>query len=133
MRYGMQLPVQSQSTYYVEPWEATAGRAELAAAARAADEIGFDYVGVCDHVAIPAEKAAAMSTTWFDTVATLGWLAGITTNVRLLSHVYVVAYRHPLVTAKAFATLDELSGGRAVMGIGVGESAVATLGLPKAR
>jgi hypothetical protein len=42
VRFGMQLPVQSQSTYYVEPWEATAGRDELAAIASACDESGFD-------------------------------------------------------------------------------------------
>lgn len=120
MRVGIQLPVQSQSTYYVEGWEATAGREELEAVARAADDAGFDYVAVCDHVAIPADRAAGMSTTWYDTVATLGWLAAVTTRTRLLSHVYVVAYRHPLATAKAFATLDELSGGRVVLGVGAG-------------
>lgn len=128
----MQLPVQSQSTYYAEPWEATAGRDELEAIARAADEAGFDYVAVCDHVAIPADRAEAMSTTWYDTVATLGWLAGVTERVRLLSHVWVAAYRHPLVTAKAFATLDELSGGRVVLGIGAGhvEAEFDVLGIP---
>ena len=132
MRYGMQLPVQSQSTYYAEPWEAGAGRDELAAIARACDDAGFDYVGVCDHVAIPADRAEAMSTVWYDTVATLGWLAGITTRIRLLSHVYVAAYRHPLATAKAFATLDELSGGRAVLGLGAGhvEAEFDLLGVP---
>jgi alkanesulfonate monooxygenase SsuD/methylene tetrahydromethanopterin reductase-like flavin-dependent oxidoreductase (luciferase family) len=61
-----------------------------------------------------------MRTTWYETVATLGWLAGITSNVRLLSHVLVAAYRHPLVTAKAFMTLDELSAGRAILGVGTG-------------
>ncbi len=132
MQVGIQLPVQSQSTYYVEPWEPTAGRDELAAVARAADDAGFDYVAVCDHVAIPADRATSMSTTWYDTVATLGWLAGITTRTKLLSHVYVPAYRHPLVTAKAFATLDELSGGRIVLGVGAGhvEAEFDVLGVP---
>jgi probable F420-dependent oxidoreductase len=132
VRFGMQLPVQSQSTYYAEPWEAASGRAELAAIATACDRAGFDYIAVCDHVAIPAEKADAMSTVWFDTIATLGWLAGITTTTRLLSHVWVPAYRHPLVTAKAFATLDELSGGRAILGVGAGhvEKEFEVLGIP---
>ena len=128
----MQLPVQSQSTFYAEPWEATAGRDELEAIARAADDAGFDYIAVCDHVAIPADRAEAMSTTWYDTVATLGWLAGVTSRTRLLSHVYVPAYRHPLATAKAFATLDELSGGRVVLGVGAGhvEAEFDLLGVP---
>ncbi|HAM01778.1 MAG TPA: LLM class F420-dependent oxidoreductase, partial [Acidimicrobiaceae bacterium] len=75
---------------------------------------------VCDHTAIPRRLADAMSTTWYDTVATLGWLAGITSRVRLLSHVYVAALRHPLRAAKEFATLDALSGGRLIVGVGTG-------------
>jgi probable F420-dependent oxidoreductase len=118
--YGMQLQVQSQSRIYAEPWEADAGRDELAAIARQADATGFFYIAVCDHVAIPKPLDARMHTVWYDTVTTLGWLAGITTKVRLLSHVFVVAYRHPLVTAKSFMTLDELSGGRAILGVGTG-------------
>jgi probable F420-dependent oxidoreductase len=129
---GMQLPIQSKSTNFVEPWEEHAGAAELAAVAQAADRAGFFYVGVCDHIAIPSEKAGVMSTEWWDTVATLGWLAGITTQVRLLSHVYVPAYRHPLQVAKAFATIDAISGGRVIMGVGAGhvEAEFDLLGLP---
>ena len=129
---GIQLPIQSQSTNFVEPWEATSGATELAAVARAADDAGFAYVAVCDHFAIPSDKAPAMGTEWWDTVATLGWLAGITTNVRLLSHVYVPAYRHPLQVSKAFATLDVVSGGRVILGVGAGhvEAEFDLLGLP---
>ncbi len=118
--FGIQLPVQSQSTIYVDQWETQAGPDELAAVARQADESGFFYVAVCDHTAIPRRLADAMSTTWYDTVATLGWLAGITSRVRLLSHVYVAALRHPLRAAKEFATLDALSGGRLIVGVGTG-------------
>ncbi|MFJ9829228.1 TIGR03619 family F420-dependent LLM class oxidoreductase [Streptomyces sp. NPDC101160] len=118
--YGMQLPVQSQSTLYAESWEAAAGPADLLAVARAADALGFDYVASCDHVAIPRRLAAAMSTVWYDPVATLAYLAAATERVRLLSHVAVVGLRHPLVTAKAYATLDHLSGGRLVLGVGAG-------------
>ena len=121
--YGMQLQVQSQSTLYAEPWEATAGVDELAALARAADDAGFFYVAVCDHIAIPRPLAKAMGTTWYDTMTTLGFLAGITSRARLMSHVAVLPYRHPLATAKAFATLDTLSNGRAILGVGAGHAA----------
>src|SRR4051794_3454555 len=120
MVHGMQLPVQSQSTIYAEPWEADAGPAELASIARAADRLGFHYVASCDHVAIPRRLADAMGTTWYDPVATLAWLAGVTERVRLLSHVAVVGLRHPLLTAKQYATLDHLSGGRLILGVGAG-------------
>jgi probable F420-dependent oxidoreductase len=118
--YGMQLPIQSQSTRYAQPWEATAGIDELVAVAKACDRAGFFYVGVCDHVAIPRPHDEAMSTTWWDTMTTLGYLAAVTEHTHLLSHVYVLPYRHPLVAAKAWATLDAASKGRAILGVGAG-------------
>ncbi len=129
--YGMQLPIQAQSTLFAAPWEADAGADELLRIAQACDRNGFFYVAVCDHVCVPRERAAAMRTAWYDTVATLGFLAAATREVRLLSHVYVLPYRHPLQSAKAFATLDALSRGRIILGVGAGhlEGEFATLGV----
>ena len=118
--YGMQLPVQAQSELFVADWERTSGPDELIAMARKADETGFFYVAVCDHVAVPRRLAGAMGTAWYDTVATLGLLAGVTERVRLLSHVAVLAYRHPMQSAKSYATLDHLSKGRLILGVGAG-------------
>lgn len=120
LSYGMQLPIQSQSAIYAEPWEAGATPSDLAAIARTADRAGFAYLASCDHVAIPRRLAEAMSTVWYDPVATLGFLAGVTERVLLMSHVAVVGLRHPLATAKQYATLDHLSGGRLILGVGAG-------------
>ena len=129
--YGIQLPVQAQSRYFVEPWELDAGPAEVARVAQAADRSDFFYVAVCDHVAIPDDLAPKMGATWWDTVATLSWLAAQTTRTRLLSSVFNLSYRHPLVAAKSFATLDLLSGGRVIVGLGAGhvEREFAALGV----
>lgn len=129
--YGMQLPIQAQSTVFAADWERDAGPAELVQIAQACDRNGFFYVAVCDHVCVPRERAAAMGTTWYDTVATLGYLAAATKSVRLMSHVFILPYRHPLLSAKAFATLDALSGGRVILGVGAGhlEGEFATLGV----
>ena len=118
--YGIQLPIQAQSSYFVADWEKTAGPTELARLARACDDNGYAYVGVCDHVSLPESVVGGMGTHWADPIATLSWLAALTTRVRLLTHVYVLPYRHPRVAAKQFATLDHLSGGRALIGIGAG-------------
>lgn len=118
--YGIQLPIQSQSTRYAEAWELDAGIEELTAIARSCDESGFFYVAVCDHVAIPRPYDESMRTSWWDTLTTLGYLAGVTSRTRLLSHVYVLPYRHPLMTAKGFLTLDNVSRGRAILGVGAG-------------
>ena len=120
-RYGMQLPVQTLTRTLADPWEDTATVADLVAIAQKAEATGHDFVGVCDHIAIPDnDYAANMTTTWYDTVATLSYLAAHTTTVNLLSVVWIAAYRHPLQTAKSFGTLDHLSGGRVIMGVGAG-------------
>ena len=118
--FGMQLPIQAQSSYFVADWERTAGPKELARLATACDDSGYAYVGVCDHVSLPESVVGGMGTHWADPIATLGWIAGFTKNVGLLTHVYVLPYRHPRVAAKQFATLDHLSEGRALVGIGAG-------------
>ena len=129
--FGIQLPVQAQSRYFVEPWELAAGPAEVTQVAQAADRSGFFYVAVCDHVAIPDDLAPRMSAVWWDTIATLSWLAAQTTQTHLLSSVFNLSYRHPLVAAKSFATLDLLSGGRTIIGVGAGhvEKEFAALGV----
>ncbi len=122
--YGIQLPIQAKSVRTSEEWERddSVGPAELVRAAKACDDAGFFYVAVCDHVAVPRTAAVdgGMSTTWYDPVATLSYLAAVTTRTRLMTNVYVAAYRHPLQTAKTFATLDALSGGRVILGVGAG-------------
>ncbi len=118
--YGIQLPIQAQSSYFVADWEATAGPAELARLATTCDDNGYAYVGVCDHVSLPESVVGGMGTHWADPIATLAWLGALTSRVGLLTHVYVLPYRHPRVAAKQFATLDHLTNGRAFIGIGAG-------------
>jgi probable F420-dependent oxidoreductase len=120
LAYGMQLPVQALSIRTSMPWEQQGSVDDLVQVARACDDAGFLYVAVCHHVAIPREPAEAMSTQWFDPIATLAYVAAHTTRARLMSNVFVASYQHPLATAKAFATLDVLSNGRVIAGIGAG-------------
>jgi alkanesulfonate monooxygenase SsuD/methylene tetrahydromethanopterin reductase-like flavin-dependent oxidoreductase (luciferase family) len=133
--FGMQLPIQAQSHLFAEGWEASAGVAEMVDLARIADHSGFCYLAVCDHAAIPKDRAGAMTTTWWDCMSTLSYLAAVTTQVRLLSHVYALPLAHPLRVAKQWTTLDSLSGGRAILGVGAGniEGEFAALGVDFAR
>jgi probable F420-dependent oxidoreductase len=121
LAYGMQLPVQALSMRTSMEWERSGSDVtDLVEVAKACDRAGFFYVGVCDHIAIPRSHADAMGTQWYDPVPTLAYLAALTNRTRLLTNVYIAAYRHPLQTAKAFATLDALSGGRVILGVGAG-------------
>lgn len=133
--FGIQLPVQARSRLFAEPWEHHAGVEELLAVTRAAEAAGLLYVGVCDHVAVPTDRTQTMGASWFDPWTTLAYLAAVTTRVRLLTHVAVVALRHPLQTAKTVATLDHLSAGRVILGVGAGhvEAEFAALDVPFAR
>ena len=83
LAFGTQLPIQTQTTLLAGPWEADTTPADLMAIARAADRSGFHNIAVCDHVAIPRDKADAMSLWWQDTFTTLGWLAAGTERVAL--------------------------------------------------
>jgi probable F420-dependent oxidoreductase len=86
----------------------------------AADRLGYAWISCSDHVAVPQAWAASMGPTWYDPVATLAFCAARTTRIGLLSHVFVLPYRHPLVLAKAIASLDRLSAGRLLIGVGSG-------------
>jgi probable F420-dependent oxidoreductase len=120
MRYGVVLPI----------WQLSLGDAERLA--RRADELGFDGVFVPDHVLAPAATSQHYGTIWPDPFSLLAYLAGRTQRVHVGASVIVLPYRHPLVTAKAAATVDQVSGGRFILGIGVGwdQEEFRQLGLP---
>ena len=97
-----------------------ATRETLLGCARAAEEAGLDEVWVVDHVAIPPDDAEGSGGRYLDPLTALAWLAGATERIGLGTAVLVVPYRPALPTAKAIATLQELSGGRLALGVGVG-------------
>ena len=119
-RFGASLPGVQQIPARAQAWEREIGGTQIVEAARMAERAGFDWVSCSDHVAVPVSRAAAMGATWFDAGSTLAFVAGATTRIRLLSHVLVLPYRHPLVVAKQYGTLDHLSGGRVILGVGSG-------------
>ena len=119
-RFGVGLPAVQQIPSRVRPWERAVGGPEMLAAARAAEAAGFDWLSCSDHPAVPVSRAEAMGATWFDAGSTLAFVAGVTSRIELLSHVLVLPYRHPLVVAKQYGTLDRLCGGRVILGVGSG-------------
>jgi len=121
-RFGLSLPIIQQVPGKTADWERAAGGAEILAIASAAERHGFRYVTCSDHVLVAASYAPTMGATWYEPAATLGFVAGATARIGLLVHVLVLAYRHPLVAAKTYATLDRLSGGRVILGVGSGHA-----------
>lgn len=120
VRVGLGMPIVQQVPGRAQAWEAQAGTRELVRVAQAADALGFAWITCSDHVAVPLSYAPAMGATWYEPATTLAYLAAMTTRIQLLSHVLVLPYRHPLTVAKTYATLDHLSGGRVILGVGSG-------------
>ncbi|HUF85414.1 MAG TPA: LLM class flavin-dependent oxidoreductase, partial [Acidimicrobiia bacterium] len=101
-------------------WEETAGIAEVERVAVEAERLGYHHVTCSEHVAVPRGVAQVRGATYWDPLATFGFLAARTTTIRLATFVLVLGYHHPLAIAKRYGTLDRISGGRLILGVGVG-------------
>jgi probable F420-dependent oxidoreductase len=101
-------------------WEETGTIADVAQIAQACDRLGYDHITCSEHIGVPATEAPRRGATYWDPLATFGYLAARTEHVRLATNVLVLGYHHPLEIAKRYGTLDVVSGGRLVMGVGVG-------------
>ncbi|MEU9320041.1 TIGR03619 family F420-dependent LLM class oxidoreductase [Streptomyces sp. NPDC048295] len=120
MRLGINSPVVTAVPGVHSPWERTVGIEELGAVAEAADRFGFHHLTCSEHVAVPVEIAGQRGGTYWDPLSTFGYLAARTRRIRFATQVLVLGYHHPLEIAKRYGTLDRISGGRVVLGLGVG-------------
>jgi probable F420-dependent oxidoreductase len=120
VRFGLVTPVVTLNPRVHNSWEETAGLEAVAAVADAADRLGYHHVTCSEHVAVPTDAVARRGGRYWDPLATFGYLAAGTTRLRLATHVLVLGYHHPLDIAKRYGTLDLVSGGRLVLGVGVG-------------
>lgn len=97
---------------------------------QAADEAGFESCWIADHLVFPVEMEGSLgdvehpnvppTVPVYDAPAYLSYLAGLTTRINLGVYVYLVGLRHPFTTTRGFATLDHVSKGRALVGVGAG-------------
>jgi probable F420-dependent oxidoreductase len=97
-----------------------ADRQNIETVARMADDLGFDSIWAIDHIVIPASDVDTFGQTVFEQLIVLSHVAGMTKRASLGTTVMVLPYRNAVVAAKMLATLDALSGGRLILGIGSG-------------
>ncbi len=97
-----------------------------------AEELGFDALFVNDHVIVDDSPRSEPWRNVYDPLMALSYVAARTSTIRLGTSVLIMPYRNPIVTAKMIATLDQMSGGRAIAGIGAGwsEAEYQALGVP---
>jgi len=101
-------------------WEDEADIAEVARIAITADRLGFHHLTCSEHVAIPTDVATVRGATYWDPLSVFGYLAAVTERIRFTTFVLVLGYHHPLELVKRYGTLDRVSGGRLILGVGVG-------------
>ena len=119
MDFGLHLPASSGIT-----------SANLVRFAQQAESLGFYCITVADHIIIPKNITVAYPYTidgkypgtgyHLETLTTMSCLAGATKRIRFETSVMIAPYRNPVITAKMLASLDVLSGGRVIVGLGVG-------------
>lgn len=120
MRIGISSPIVVQHPSLRSEWEANATIDDLSKVATTADGLGFHHLTCSEHVAVPVDIANTRGGVYWDPLSTLSFLAARTTQIRLATNVIVIGYHHPLAIAKRYGTLDRLSGGRVILGVGVG-------------
>jgi probable F420-dependent oxidoreductase len=120
LRLGITTPVLTLLPGGHASWEVDAGIEEVATVATTAESLGYYHLTCSEHVVIPADVAAARGSRYWDPLATFGYLAAVTSRIRLATNVLVLGYHHPLEIAKRYGTLDQVCAGRLVLGLGVG-------------
>ena len=101
-------------------WEVDAGIDEVATVARTAEALGYHHLTCSEHVVVPTDVAPVRGARYWDPLATFGYLAAVTSHIRMATYVLVLGYHHPLAIAKRYGTLDQVCQGRLVLGLGVG-------------
>lgn len=132
MKFGLVVPGLMLFPPTMHGWEEGAPAETPTRVAVAAERLGYDWVAVTEHIVMPAESAPAMGARYVDSLAAIAYLAGATSTIRVLTYALVLPYRNPMVLAKGVATLDYLSGGRVILGVGAGalEREFDLLGVP---
>jgi len=109
MRFGVALPNFGRH----------AEKGTILKISKAAEELGFDSLWVSDHIVIP-ESHQGFGGMFYEPLITLTYIAACTSRIQLGTSVIILPYRNPIVLAKMISTLDALSGGRVILGIGTG-------------
>lgn len=120
MKFGFGLPALILYPPVASDWERDASPQDILRIARKADELGYDWLTVSEHIVMPQEMVEIMGPRYPEALTAAAVLAGATEQIRILTYVLVLPYRNPVLLAKQVATLDFLSGGRISLGTAAG-------------
>jgi probable F420-dependent oxidoreductase len=101
-------------------WEKDATIEDIGRVAEVADRLGYHHMTCSEHIGLPSSETARRGARYWDPLATFGYLAARTKQIRFATMTLVLGYHHPLEIVKRYGTLDHVSGGRVILGLGVG-------------
>jgi probable F420-dependent oxidoreductase len=132
MKLGFPMPHLLRLPANCQPWESVVTGADQARLARWAEQLGYEMISVPEHFVIPSGHVERSGAHYFAAYPTMAYLAGATERIRVNSCIAILPLQHPIVTAKALASIDWLSGGRVTVTFGVGwlPEEFAALGVP---
>jgi len=119
MKFGVGIPTCTEGMMYPVPYATPEGLVKMC---QEAEALGFDHVMGNDHVSTQAyvRRSFPEPPTFYEPMLAMAFAAARTTRLRLATGVVVLPLRHPVTLAKQAATFDHFSGGRLILGVGVG-------------
>jgi probable F420-dependent oxidoreductase len=120
VKLSIGTPIVTMTPGQHAPWEPDGSIDDVARIAETADRLGYHHMTCSEHIGLPEADLARRGSRYWDPLATFGYLAACTSTIRFTTSVLVLGYHHPLEIAKRYGTLDKISNGRLILGVGVG-------------
>ncbi|HEY9266597.1 MAG TPA: TIGR03619 family F420-dependent LLM class oxidoreductase [Mycobacterium sp.] len=120
MKLGLATPVVTNVAGAALTWEMDATIVDMGRVAETADRLGYHHMTCSEHIGLPSTETGRRGSRYWDPLATFGYLSALTERIRFATMTLVLAYHHPLAIVKRYGTLDHVSNGRVILGVGVG-------------
>jgi probable F420-dependent oxidoreductase len=120
VKLGIMTPIVTNVAGAPLTWEKDATVDDVGRVAETADRLGYHHMTCSEHIGLPSSEAARRGTRYWDPLATFGYVSARTSRIRLATMTLVLGYHHPLEIVKRYGTLDHVSKGRVILGLGVG-------------
>jgi probable F420-dependent oxidoreductase len=120
VKLGIFTPVVTNVGGAALTWEKDATIEDIGRVAQAADRLGYHHMTCSEHIGLPSRETARRGAQYWDPLATFGYVSALTEQIRFATMTLVLGYHHPLAIVKRYGTLDHVSNGRVILGLGVG-------------
>src|ERR1700753_610153 len=119
VKLGIATPVVTNVAGSALEWEKEATVEDIGRIAETADRLGYHHMTCSEHIGLPSTETARRGARYWDPLATFGYAAARTRQIRFATMTLVLGYHHPLAIVKRYGTLDHVTGGRVILGVGV--------------